>query len=77
MCHFAQRYTSVEGIDLACLPKTLLVFTEQGMLFVVWFPLRLEEIFLTPVYHLVFVFLVEFDLEIHFTWFLKRDKTKI
>ena len=31
--HFAQPYTpAVEGIDLARLPKTLLIFTEQGML---------------------------------------------
>lgn len=54
---FAQTDTSAVAVtDLACLVMALLVLTEQRMLFVVCFPLYLEEIFLTPVYHLAFDF---------------------
>lgn len=45
------------------------------MLFVFCFPLCLEEIFLTPVYHLAFVF-CEFGLQTHFIRLLKGGKTK-
>lgn len=57
LCRFAQPdMSTVEVTDLTCLVMTLLVLTEQRMLFVVCFPLYLEEIFLTPLYHLDFDF---------------------
>lgn len=63
VCHFTQPHRSaVDVIGLACLPRTLLAFIERMMLFVVFFPLCLEEIFLMPVYPLAFDF-CEFDLE--------------